>query len=829
MNILRSITLALFLLWPFCALASNPVVNLDIAYKTVNYTGKTTKAIAINGEVPGPTLHFKEGDHVTINVTNHLNEGTSVHWHGLIVPWQMDGVSGVSQNPIPPGGTFHYKFTLLQSGTYWYHAHAGLQEQRGLYGTIIIDPPKPPPYHYNKDFVIFLADWINTDPSKVYSNLKKQGGYYATEFPLQPSLQRFLNDYLHGNICQRRQLVDTYWMMQKMRMSPYDISDVRYDALLLNGQTTKTPWQRQVKIGDVVRLRIIAGGGSTFFQFKVPNTPMTVVHVEGNDVKPYVTNELLLGPAETYDVLIKITKDTTILYTESADTALHVYGAFVTKKGQKVDYQDVKPFPIPQPTMTMGHDMANMPGMGGMGGMSNMDHSNTKMNNMSGMAHSNNMNAMPGMNMKGMNNMSNMDNMPGMNMSPNAPTTKITAMLKTMPMPPAKNDDSSYKTTGTKYQDLVSYNRTNDPNKPFIVEKMVLSGYMERYMWFINGVPEYRAKPIIFKQGQRYRFIFINNTMMHHPMHMHGHWFILRNGHGAYDPLLHTIDVPPGGVAVVDIDADAEGQWYFHCHNLYHMMAGMGNVVHYEPSKATNKSTAKTPHFVNVPTPLLDPTYNPDTALHYTGGMHGAMIDAANNLSIDTNFYSAATLTYKGLFGTDYNKLELFTNEAEYSDHKIQTADMDIFYWHLISEFWAIKGGLNAVYRPAERAYVQPGIGLEGTMPFFIDTDARGYFHDGSAKLDLEFARNTQLMDRLFLYTSIRGIAATKTVQKDDVGSGLDETEFVIGPGWQWTPYLETYIQFESTNYYGQTKTVRQNDGYDIHDNIFKVGVSLLF
>src|SRR3990167_9229841 len=224
------------------AFAANRTVNLVIGYKTVNFSGISARALAINDQIPAPTLHFKKGDHVTLNVYNHFDQGTTIHWHGIIVPWQMDGVAGVTQTAIPPGCVFHYQFTLYQSGTYWYHAHAGVEEQDGLYGAFIIDPLTPISYRYNKDFVIVLSDWSNAGGRSVFANLKKDGDYYAPRFPLQPSLMKFIHDYECASYAERSKLISDYKMMQQMRMSIYDLSDVAYDAYLLNGHPCSAPW-----------------------------------------------------------------------------------------------------------------------------------------------------------------------------------------------------------------------------------------------------------------------------------------------------------------------------------------------------------------------------------------------------------------------------------------------------------------------------------------------------------------------------------------------------------------------------------------------------------
>ena len=246
------------------AFANTKTVNLTVAYKTVNFAGKKMQAIAVNNQIPAPTLHFKQGDNVVINVHNQLDKGTAIHWHGLLVPWRMDGVATITQKPISPGKTFSYRFKLRQSGTYWYHAHAGLQEQRGLYGGFIIDPLHQR-FRYDKDFVVVLSDWSNTLPNRIFANLKKNGEYYSNLFPHQTSLVDFLRDYSAGNPMQKKMLAHSYLMMQKMRMGIYDISDIAYDKFLLNGKTESNPWIGQVKIGDIVRLRFIDAGASSIF------------------------------------------------------------------------------------------------------------------------------------------------------------------------------------------------------------------------------------------------------------------------------------------------------------------------------------------------------------------------------------------------------------------------------------------------------------------------------------------------------------------------------------------------------------------------------------
>lgn len=847
----------LFIILMSCCLAlnvyaANRTVNLVVGYKTVDFAGKPRKAIAVNNQIPAPTLHFKEGDHVTINVYNHLNKDTAIHWHGLLVPWQMDGVEGISQKAIPPGGVFHYRFTLYQSGTYWYHAHAGFQEQQGLYGAIIIDPSRPPAYHYNKDYVVVLSDWSNTAPEQIYENLKKEGGYYSSRFPLQPSLMKFIHDYHKANSEERKKIIDDYKMMQQMRMSIYDFSDVAYDAYLLNGRTKAAPWTAKVKVGDVVRLRFIGAAGSTIYRVKIPGTTMEMVQIDGNNVKPYTVKDFSIAPGETYDVLVRIKRNAPyIIYAESIDTLGKAYGALITSPHQFVDYQQVRPFPEPEPVtremmdnmmmaetnhgaMNMshtGHTMQSMPSESSSTehnmDMSNMDHNSMEMNQGSMPANNTSHSAMPD-NMK-MDQSKPMKQTMDMNM-PTEPTIGDDKIL------PVSKNLLSIKTTGTKYQNLIAAVKTNNPNKPIAgVIRMELFGYMDRYIWFINGAPEYKAKPILIKPDKRYRIIFINNTMMHHPMHLHGHWFILRNGHGDHDPLLHTIDVAPGATAVADFDTDASGQWFFHCHQTFHMMAGMARVFQYstliniEKGRASPQNVIAKLPYANQAIVRVDKEPIDMSLVHHPMA-HPLGLFAANWLDINTGaFKNRQEITYKGLFGGDFNKLELYSDEAEINKGSVENANIDIFYWHLISQFWAIKGGANYVYRPANTPYWQPGIGIEGLMPYFIATDVRAYYHNGSAKLDVELSRDTQITNNFFIRADVRSILATKTVNQDAVGNGINEFQWAVRPYYRLNPATSVYIQYQDTNYYAAFKRIFQQENRATNEKTVSVGVLFLF
>ncbi|MHB1221224.1 MAG: multicopper oxidase domain-containing protein [Gammaproteobacteria bacterium] len=893
--------------------ATDHTVDLSVNYKTVNFAGKYKKAITVNDQIPAPTLHFKEGDHVTINVYNHLDQETAIHWHGMLLPWQMDGVLGITQQGIQPGKVFHYKFTLHQSGTYWYHAHAGLQEQQGLYGAFIIDPPQHPSYSYTKDHVVVLSDWSNTHPDQILANLKKEGDYYSPNFPLQPSLVKFIHDYRKASISEQNNLIDDYKMMQQMRMSIYDISDVAYDAFLLNGQPKYSPWTALVKIGDVVRLRFIGAGGSTIFHVKMPGTTMQMVHVEGNDVVPYIVSDFRIAPGETYDVLVKIQKNEPyIIYAESIDTVGAAYGALITSPHQLVNYKGVAPFPEPLPVtremmaMMMGNttheSSSSNAGMGTLVKTSKlahaksmnrsstshkmvMDHNAGKYTNHLSMAEQMKMNP----NMKMDDNMSMDSSMPLSNqkpteksVSPSKKSQRAMTMLVPAPHSMKMNDNNSrnmaamsdmsghmnmggmkishsmemsmptepsiigdtmsppnsaYKTSGTKYQNVTAAVKTNDPSKPvYKVINMELFGYMDRYIWFVNGVPEDKAKPIILEPGKRYRVVFTNTSMMHHPMHIHGHWFILREGKGAYDPLLHTIDVPPGSTMTADLDTDASGQWLFHCHLLYHMMSGMSRVFQYSTlieitnGEAKPQNIVKQTSFYNRPIVRIDEVrpINPMLVMHPMAHHIGLWLSTFLDIGADP-LHNAQRLTYKGLYGSDYNKLELFTNDAEASKGKVEDADIDVFYWHLIDQFWAIKGGANYTYRPANTPYWQPGIGIEGLMPYFIDTDVRGYYYSGSAKIDLELSRDNQITNNFFVRIGIRSILATKSVPQAEIGSGLNQMRYILRPYYRLMPGLNAYAEYEHEQDYGAFKNFQSNAGEATVQNTVTLGLSVLF
>lgn len=319
-------------------------------------------------------------------------------------------------------------------------------------------------------------------------------------------------------------------------------------------------------------------------------------------------------------------------------------------------------------------------------------------------------------------------------------------------------------------------------------------------------------------------------------MHIHGHWFILRKGNGAYDPLLHTIDVAPGATITADVDTDASGQWIFHCHLLYHMMAGMARTFQYSTlieiikDEVKSQDIVKKAYYYNRPIVRVDEAMPIDASLVKHPMAHPNSLWFATFLDIGANpAVNVQQITFKGLYGSDYNKLELFNDDAEIKKGKVKNANIDIFYWHLLDQFWAIKGGVNYFYRPTRTPYWQPGIGLEGLMPYFINTNARGYFHRGSAKLDVELSRDTQITNNFFIRVGARGILASKTVIQDEVGRGLNQMRYTIRPYYRLMPGLNLFAEFERDQYYGAYKNMQLNAGQSTTKNTLTFGLSMLF
>ncbi|EXF09974.1 MULTISPECIES: copper resistance system multicopper oxidase [Acinetobacter] len=565
--------------------------DLTIAEQTVNITGKPLKRITVNGKFVAPLLEFEEGDDAVIRVHNKLkNQDSSIHWHGLILPGIMDGVPGFNQfDGIAPNKTYEYKFKVRQNGTYWYHSHSKGQEQDGLYGPLVIYPKNKVPLSAgekaDRDYVVLLSDFHNSTSGQIMSNLKKEADYYQNRREtVSDVFKQIKKDGLKATWQDRS-------MWNQMRMLKTDMSDVTKYTFLMNGKTPEQNWTGNFKEGERVRLRFINASAMSFFDVRIPNLKMTVVSADGQPVKPVPVDEFRIGTAETYDVIVEPKQANYQIEAESIDRSGFSIGTLHNENTLPVK-NILMPKPRPRSLLTMedmgmGHDMSSMEGMNH--DMSSMG-SNSKDQSMSGMNHD--MSSMEGMNhdMSSMGGNSKDQSMSGMNhdMSSMQGMTHNMEMNTAMTSPTqVKNGENVYgwanasTPAGLKalqYSDLQSLTPQKDTRAPEREIEIRLGGNMERYIWTINGKKFNETEPFKVKYGERIRLKFVNDSMMAHPMHLHGMFMQLENGQDASNmPNKHTVIVPPGKTVTTLLTADELGEWAIHCHLLYHMSAGMMN------------------------------------------------------------------------------------------------------------------------------------------------------------------------------------------------------------------------------------------------------------
>jgi len=629
-------------------------IALTIADVAVRVDGKVGRGIGINGTVPGPLVRLKEGQAVRLRVANAIRAGgagdrqTSLHWHGVLVPFAMDGVPGVSFPGIDPGQSFTYRFPVVQSGTYWYHSHSGYQEQDGVYGPIIIDPAGPDPVAFDREHVILLADHSPMGGAAIYRKLKQMGGGY---FNMQ---RQTLSGLLAGRDLPLEERLD--WA--RMRMDPADISDVTGSTyhFTINGRGPFDNWTGLFRPGERVRLRMINAAAQTNFNIRIPDLPMTVVQADGQNVRPVTVDELQIGVAETFDVIVVPEDRAYTLVSEAIDRSGLGRATLAPRQGMAAPVPPLRPRPLlTMKDMGMGEHSASMAGMEtpgtpnvaairgvdpsaeqnasrtlarltgwagptdhgtvkaaaaaaaasvggpGQGPMAGMDHSamgpamtsaqgasvapGASAGAMAGMDHSTMAPGSAGDAMAGMDHqampMRDFGKAPQVRKGPGVQTISPVPADRTGEPPPGLEGMDHKVLT---YRDLMALERNPDVRAPTRRLELHLTGNMERYMWGFDGVKlSEPVEPIPFRLNERVRVTLVNDTMMPHPIHLHGHFFELVTGHGAHGPRKHTINVPPGGKMTFDVTADAAGDWAFHCHNLYHMTAGMMRVVTIRP------------------------------------------------------------------------------------------------------------------------------------------------------------------------------------------------------------------------------------------------------
>ena len=543
-----------------------PEITLTVGRQHMMIDGKPYHAIGINGSAPAPLIRLREGQRARITVVNTLDEETSIHWHGLLLPFQMDGVPGISFPGIPAGGRFTYEFPVVQAGTYWYHSHSGLQEQEGLYGPIVIDPAGADPVAADIEHVVMLSDHSALHPHAIFRRLKLQGGYF-----------NYQKQTIGGLLAGRDQPLKERLRWGAMRMDPSDVSDVTGSTYryLVNGRGPGDNWTGLFVAGQRVRLRIDNASAMTIFNLRIPGLAMTVVQADGQNVRPVTVDELQIAVAETYDVIVTPPEPRAYtLVAESWDRSGMARATLAPAMGMVAAVPALRPRPLA--TMKdMG--MGGMDHGGGGGGACPPEHA--------AMGHCQPMGGAMPMDHGGMSHkMRDFANAPGL------PRTPVVQTVAPMPVdrtgePPQGRGDVGHRVL--TYRDLVSLAPNPDRRTPSRALTIHLTGNMERYMWAFDGVKlNAVTAPIPFRLNERVRVTLVNDTMMAHPIHLHGHFFELVTGHGDHAPRKHTVNVAPGGKVSFDLTADAEGDWAFHCHLLYHMHAGMMQVVTVRPDAA---------------------------------------------------------------------------------------------------------------------------------------------------------------------------------------------------------------------------------------------------
>lgn len=552
---------------------AGPDVALTVAHQTLTVDGAVRHAIGINGTVPAPLIRLRQGQTARLSITNRLEEDTSIHWHGLLVPFQMDGVPGISFPGIRPGDTFTYEFPVIQAGTYWYHSHSGLQEQAGHYGPIVIDPEGADPIAADREHVIVLSDHSALHPHAIFRRLKLQGGYF-----------NYQKQTLAGLLAGRDQRAKERAAWGAMRMDPSDISDVTGSTYtyLVNGHGPRDNWTALFAPGEHVRLRIINAAAMTIFNVRIPGLRLTIVQADGQDVRPVTVDEFQIATAETYDVIVAPAEDRAYtLVAEASDRSGMGRATLAPRPGMAAAIPPLRRRPL-----------ATMKDMG-MGAMGATDHGvATCPPEHAAMGHC--PRADDGGAMAGMDHGARSGGAGGGAMAmdhamrdfSNAPEVARTPTVQTIsPMPVDRTGEPPQGLAGAGhrvliYRDLVAASRNPDLRAPSRQMRIHLTGNMERYMWAFDGVKLNEVKaPIPFRAGERVRVTLVNDTMMAHPIHLHGHFFELVTGHGDHSPRKHTVNVAPGGTVTFDLTADAVGDWAFHCHLLYHMHGGMMQVV----------------------------------------------------------------------------------------------------------------------------------------------------------------------------------------------------------------------------------------------------------
>ena len=601
--------------------------DLDINFKTINISGKSSKAMAINNSIPGPTLRFREGDTARISIKNSMNVETSIHWHGLLLPYRQDGVPYLTNPPIEPGKTNVFEFPIKQSGTYWFHSHTGLQEQRGVYGSIVITPKEGERVSSDQDKVIVLSDWTDENPDEVLRTLKSGNDFY--------SIKKGTMQNLFG--AAKRNALSDMAKRSSMRMPPMDISDVAYDAFLVNG---KKEMEIPAKSGEKVRLRFINSATASYFYLQFAGGPVEIVSADGKDVQPVKVDRLLMAIAETYDLIVTVPKNGSYEFRATAQDGSGHSSIFIGN-GKRIFAPNVPKPNLYKMKMSMKKSMDKKMGMG---------------------------------------------TMPPMNQRPSSPYKKLRSIGKSIL--PKQN-----------------------PKREIV---LTLTGDMERYIWSMDGETLSADNMIRIRHGENVRIVLINKTMMHHPMHLHGHFFRVINGQGDYSPLKHTVDVPPLATQIIEFEASEYNDWFFHCHILYHAKSGMARVVSYEDTEL-DLDLKKIRHN------LYKDTWYGNTI----GTAQSHMTDGLAVLSNSKNILSTTwQVGWQRVDKTDF--------------------DVELAYDRYFNRFLNLYAGINLV-----NEYERGIFGIRYLLPFNIESTFR---IDSAGELRIELGQSLQLTDRIMVF-----------------------------------------------------------------------------
>ncbi len=651
-NLDKTGALALFLnfLMPPAVSADTVEYSFDIDYKNVNFTGETVQAMSVGGSIPAPTIEATVGDILRVTLTNKMAVESSVHWHGILLPNDQDGVPYLTTPPIQPGTSFTFEYPVIHHGTYWYHSHTGLQEQRGVYGSIVFHPAEGELVAADHDVVVVLSDWTDENPNRVMHNLKKSDDYYALK---KGSVQSWFNVVRHG-----RQVIANRLEGAWMRMGPMDISDVGYDAFLANGE--KVHRLPGIRAGETVRLRLINAGASSYFNVEFADGPMTILAADGVDVEPQPVDRLRLAIAETFDVIVTLPEDGAYEFRATAEDGTG-YASVMLGDGPVNHANDIPP---PNPyLMDHGHH----------GGGHRMTHE-----------------ALP-------------------DPADNEDMHRGHAMTSS-----GHSHGSHVAGAGPErmqeYELLRSRQPTNfDGSNPRRVVRLELTGDMERYAWSFNNKVLSEDSQIMIRRGETVQFVLDNKTMMHHPLHLHGHFFRVLNGQGEYSPLKHTVNVPPLQSVTIEFFADQEKDWFFHCHNLYHMKSGMARVISYAGSSTTTRDS-------------LSPLFADRQWFYFA------------DIGVQTNFASGELRAESTRHALD---LEF---DWDYEDEY----EVEVAYERSLTRFLEVYAGAEVEKEDDERESIGV-LGLTYVLPLLIDADLR-VDTDGRARLGL--ASELQLTDR---------------------------------------------------------------------------------